>query len=280
MVTLGVAISGLLLGLVYSLVALGLTVSFRLMRVVNFAHGEWVILFAYLAFWLDIPPVAKLFVLTAAGALTGAAFYGLLGRRLARLPEHSQFLLFISLATVLVNCEIFLFGADMVSGGEPQASFNWHGLLIDYDRLLAATLALIAVGLLWLVFFATSFGRRLRACVDNIKAARVWGMNPHLIFIGGFALSFACIALAALFLSRLFDANPLLGPHLTLISFMTVILAGERYISGILIAGVVVGLSEALLGYFLGSNFKVMCTYIFILILMAFRAHRSQECYT
>lgn len=280
MVTLSVALGGILLGLVYSLIALGLTVSFRLMRVVNFAHGEFVILFAYLALSLDLPLAIKLPILALLGAGVGAVFYGVLGKRLVKLPEHSQFLLFVALATVLVNGELFFFGADMAGSGDVTQDVAWQGLLIDPDRLIGAGLALMCVGALWAILFKTLFGKRLRACVDNPQAAQVLGMSPHKIFVGGFALSFICIALAALFLSHIFDTNPFLGPHLTLISFMTVILAGERYIPGVIFAGIVVGLSEALLGLFLGSNFKMLFTYLVILVLLAARAIREDACST
>ena len=178
-----VTLAGLLTGLVYGLMALGLSVIFGVVRVVNFAHGEMmtiamyaaVVLFA--ALWLD--PFVALFPVAAAFFVFGYVLQaGLINPFITR-PEHSQFMLVLAVAIIMVNGLLMVFGPDARNVPVDYAldSFSVGPLLLDTVRVYAAIAAVAIAGGLFLFFRFTGTGRAIRACADNYLGAKVVGLN-------------------------------------------------------------------------------------------------------
>ena len=274
---LNVAISGLLTGLVYGLMALGLSVIFGVVRVVNFAHGEMMTVAMYAAtalfaaFRLDpflaVLPVAATFFL-----LGYALQAGIINPFITR-PEHSQFMLLVAVAIILVNALLIVFGPDArnVQVDYQLESYELGKLLIDKARVFAAALAVVAALLLFSFFRFTLTGKAIRACADNYLGARVVGLNVKHLYALTFGLGSACVAVAGCALVLLVDVTPGLGPYYTLLAFVIVIVGGLGSMGGALLGGVLIGVSEAVAGLFIAPSAKSMFSFGLLILVLLLR---------
>jgi len=272
-----VVIAGVLTGLVYGLMALGLSVIFGVVRVVNFAHGEMMTIAMYAAttlfaaFNLDpflcILPVAAAFF--AFGYVLQA---GLINPFITR-PEHSQFMLLVAVAIVMVNGLLMLFGPDArnVQVDYQLESFELGKLLIDKARLYAAGVALLTAGGLFLFFRKTLLGKAIRACADNHLGALVVGLNVKHLYALTFGIGAVCVAVAGCALVLLVDVTPPLGPYYTLLAFVIVIVGGLGSMPGALLGGVLIGVSEALAGLLIVPSAKSMFSFGLLILVLLFR---------
>jgi len=274
---LNVVVAGVLTGLVYGLMALGLSVIFGVVRVVNFAHGEMMTVAMYAAaalfaaFSLDpflaVLPVAAVFFL-----LGYALQAGIINPFITR-PEHSQFMLLVAVAIILVNALLILFGPDArnVQVDYQLESYELGKLLIDKARVFAAGLAVVAALLLFSFFRFTLTGKAIRACADNYLGARVVGLNVKHLYALTFGLGSACVAVAGCALVLLVDVTPGLGPYYTLLAFVIVIVGGLGSMGGALLGGVLIGVSEAVAGLFIAPSAKSMFSFGLLILVLLLR---------
>jgi len=274
---LNVVIAGVLTGLVYGLMALGLSVIFGVVRVVNFAHGEMMTVAMYAAtalfavFRLDpflaVLPVAAVFFL-----LGYALQAGIINPFITR-PEHSQFMLLVAVAIILVNALLIVFGPDArnVQVDYQLESYELGGLLIDKARVFAAGLAVVAALLLFSFFRFTLTGKAIRACADNYLGAKVVGLNVKHLYALTFGVGSACVAVAGCALVLLVDVTPGLGPYYTLLAFVIVIVGGLGSMGGALLGGVLIGVSEAVAGLFIAPSAKSMFSFGLLILVLLLR---------
>lgn len=272
-----VALGGVLTGLVYGLMALGLSVIFGVVRVVNFAHGEMmtiamyatVVLFAALQLdpFLAVLPVAAAFF--AFGYLLQRA---LINPFITR-PEHSQFMLLVAVALIMVNALLMVFGPDARSAQldyllEPV---EIGPLLADRGKLAAAAVACVTAAALFAFFRFARTGKAIRACADNHLGALVIGLNVKQLYALTFGLGSACVAVAGCMMVLLVDVTPTLGPAYTLLAFVIVIVGGLGSMSGALAGGLLIGVSEALAGLFFAPSAKSMASFALLILVLALR---------
>jgi branched-chain amino acid transport system permease protein len=272
-----VIIAGVLTGLVYGLMALGLSVIFGVVRVVNFAHGEMmtvamyaaVVLFA--AFKLD-PFLAMLPVAAAFFAFGYAMQAGLINPFITR-PEHSQFMLLVAVAIIMVNALLIVFGPDArnVQNDYQLESYEIGLILVDKARLYAAAAALVTASALFAFFKFTLNGKAIRACADNYLGALVVGLNVKHLYALTFGLGSACLAVAGCALVLLVEVTPGLGPYYTLLAFVIVIVGGLGSMTGALAGGVLIGVSEALAGLFITPSAKSMVSFGLLILVLLLR---------
>jgi branched-chain amino acid transport system permease protein len=272
-----VVIAGVLTGLVYGLMALGLSVIFGVVRVVNFAHGEMmtiamyaaVVLFATLK--LD-PFLAMLPVAIAFFAFGYAMQAGLINPFITR-PEHSQFMLLVAVAIIMVNALLMIFGPDArnVQNDYQLESYELGGILIDKARLFAAAAALVAATALFAFFKWTLNGKAIRACADNHLGALVVGLNVKHLYALTFGLGSACLAVAGCAMVLLVEVTPALGPAYTLLAFVIVIVGGLGSMGGALLGGILIGVSEALAGLLIAPSAKSMVSFALLILVLLFR---------
>jgi branched-chain amino acid transport system permease protein len=272
-----VVVGGLLTGLVYGLMALGLSVIFGVVRVVNFAHGEMmtvamyaaVVLFAALGLdpFLAALPVALVFFLFGA-ALQAAVINPFITR-----PEHSQFMLLVAVAIILVNGLLMIFGPDArnVQTDYQLESFELAGVLVDKARLYAAGAAIAAASGLFFFFKKTLTGKAIRACADNHLGALVVGLDVKRLYALTFGLGAVCVAIAGCAMVLLVEVTPVLGPAYTLLAFVIVIVGGLGSMTGALLGGVLIGVSEALAGLFIAPSAKSMFSFGLLILVLLFR---------
>ena len=273
---LNVVVGGVLTGLVYGLMALGLSVIFGVMRVVNFAHGEMMTIAMYIAvalfsaFHLDplvmLVPIAA--VLFAFGYVLQA---GLINNFITR-PEYSQFLLLIAIAIIIVNTLLILFGPDSqnVQVSYAYDSFQLGPLIVDATKLYAGlTAVMVAVGL-FAFFRLTRLGTAIRACADNYTGALVVGLDVKQLYALTFGIGAACVGAAGCMLLLIFDVTPSIGPAYTLLAFVIVIIGGMGSMPGAIVGGVLIGLTEAIAGLLFTPSAKSMFVFaILVLVLLA-----------
>lgn len=274
---LNVAVGGVLTGLVYGLMALGLSVIFGVVRVVNFAHGEMMTIAMYIAislfaaFHLDplvmlIPIAVVMFCL---GYLLQA---GVINRFITR-PEHSQFLLLVAIAIIIVNVLLILFGPDSQNVQVSYAfdSFQVGPLIIDATKVYAGGAAIVVAGALYCFFQFTRLGTAIRACADNYTGALVVGLDVKHLYALTFGLGTACVGAAGVMLLLIFDVTPAVGPAYTLLAFVIVITGGLGSMPGALIGGVLIGLTEAMAGLLFTPSAKSMFVFAILVLVLLFR---------
>jgi branched-chain amino acid transport system permease protein len=266
-----------LTGLVYGLMALGLSVIFGVVRVVNFAHGEMMSIAMYLTVLLftslNLDPLVMLVPIAAVLFVFGYALQaGLINPFITR-PEHSQFLLLVALALIIVNSLLILFGPDARTVQTAYAfdSFEVGPLIIDATKLYAGAAAVLVAGLLFVFFRFAPLGKAIRACADNYTGALVVGLDVKRLYALTFGLGAACVGAAGVMMTLIVDVTPMIGPTYTLLAFVIVITGGLGSMAGALLGGLLIGVTEALAGLLFTPSAKSMFAFAILVLVLLFR---------
>ena len=274
---LNVAVGGVLTGLVYGLMALGLSVIFGVVRVVNFAHGEMMTIAMYLAVTLfaafHLDPLLMLVPIAAVMFAFGYALQAGVINRFVTRPEYMQFLLLVAIAIIIVNVLLIVFGPDAhnVQTSYSYDSFQIGKLIVDATKAYAALAALVVAIALYLFFQYTRLGTAIRACADNYTGALVVGLDVRHLYALTFGLGAACVGAAGVMLVLIVDVTPSLGPAYTLLAFVIVITGGLGSMPGALLGGVLIGLTEAMAGLLFTPSAKSMFSFGILVLVLLFR---------
>jgi branched-chain amino acid transport system permease protein len=274
---INVLINGVLTGLVYGLSALGLSVIFGVIRIVNFAHGEMMVIGMFLALvmfrWLGFDPLLSIPVAVVALFALGYVLQAVVIHRVAHLADHMQFLLLAAIAIIIVSACLMIFGPDAQSAQTDYSldTFAIGDIIIDKVRVYAAVAA-VAVTLILLLFFRyTATGKAIRACADNYLGALVVGLNVDRLYALTFGIGAACLGAAGCIILLLVDVHPYLAPSYTLLAFVIVIVGGLGSLAGALLGGVLIGASEALAGVVLDPSLKTAFSFALLIIVLLVR---------
>jgi branched-chain amino acid transport system permease protein len=274
---LNVAVSGLLTGLVYGLMALGLSVIFGVVRVVNFAHGEMMTIAMYLAIVcftaLKLDPLLMVVPIAAVLFAFGYALQAGLINPFINRPEHSQFILLVAIGMIIVNVLLLIFGPDARSVQTSYAfdSFEIGTVIVDATKVYAGIATLVVAAALFAFFRYAPVGKAIRACADNYTGALVVGLDVKRLYALTFGIGAACVGAAGAMLVLLVDVTPALGPALTLLAFIIVITGGLGSMPGALIGGVLIGLTEAMAGLLFTPSAKSMFSFGLLVLVLLFR---------
>jgi branched-chain amino acid transport system permease protein len=276
-VYLNVTVAGILTGLVYGLMALGLSVIFGVVRVVNFAHGEMMSIAMYLTVLLfsslNLDPLVMLVPIAAVLFVFGYALQaGLINPFISR-PEHSQFLLLVALALIIVNTLLILFGPDARTVQTAYAfdSFQVGALIVDATKLYAGAAAIVVAVLLFAFFRFAPLGKAIRACADNYTGALVVGLDVKRLYALTFGIGAACVGAAGVMMTLIVDVTPIIGPTYTLLAFVIVITGGLGSMAGALLGGLLIGVTEALAGLLFTPSAKSMFAFAILVLVLLFR---------
>jgi branched-chain amino acid transport system permease protein len=274
---LNVVVQGVLTGLVYGLMALGLSVIFGVVRVVNFAHGEFAVVAMY-ATWvlftaLRLDPLLALLPVAGLFFFVGYGLQSLLINPFVGRPEHEQFILLVGVGIIIVNALLMAFGPDARPVNLPYGfdSYEVGPLLIDKARVYAAAAAVAVAAALFLFFRRTRTGAAIRACADNLTGAAVVGLDIKRLYALTFGLGLACVGAAGALLVTIADPAPSLGPAYTLLAFVIVIIGGMGSMAGALVGGVLIGVSEAVAGFLFEPSMKSMFSFALLIIVLVVR---------
>lgn len=265
--------SGLLSGGSYALVALGLALVFGTMRVINLAHGEFVLLAAYIAYTVESRlgwnPLLALPLSVVVVCITAVIVY-LLVIRLDKNREMNSLILTFGLGVILTNLVLFIWKADIhsTSAGWFQEAVVLGPLFSTRSELLFFLTSVVMVTILWVWLTRSWYGRAVRAVSSNRDAAKLMGINPHMtelisFLVAGILASFAGVAIYCASVIQ-----PALGNGLTIKAFIITILAGIGSIPGVLIGAVLLGISEALTITLLSSALQELTGMLLLLFVL------------
>jgi branched-chain amino acid transport system permease protein len=268
---------GLLLGAVYALFSSGLTLVWGMMNIVNFAHGDFVMLGMYVAFvvwtlfgagpWLGAP--LAVLVLATLGIVV---YFGLI-RDIMKGPMLAQILGTFGLALLLRYSVFWWFGANFLSLPENLVggTFDIMGLRIQASRLLAGVVALLVTLGLHFLLTRTSLGSKMLAVAEDSTAAQLMGIRPDTMQAVAWAIAAGATGLAGALIATFFYVVPTVGETLGIVAFVTVSLGGFGSVPGALVAGLLIGVIESLSAYLIGAVYKDMVVYALFLGFLWFR---------
>ncbi|SNT55117.1 branched-chain amino acid transport system permease protein [Asanoa hainanensis] len=264
--------TGILIGGVYGLVAMGLTLIFGVLDIVNFAHGSFLALalfltfgltqaglHVYLALAISVPAMFLLGVLVQRGILAGA-----MGK-----PLENQLLITLGISLIIENALLLFFGANprsvALSGDRGVPIFE---AVANLSRILAFVGALLLAGLLYLLLQRTRLGTAIRAVAANDTGAQLVGIDTRVIYAVTFALGTACAGAAGTLVAPLVTIEPTTGSLFNIVAFVVVVLGGMGNVVGALVGGLIIGLAEQLGGIYLPGQSPLLSVFIvFVLVL-------------
>ena len=273
--------SGLLTGLLYALVAVGLSLIFGLMDVVNFAHGEFLMLAMYATFGLVLlsgldPVVLMPAVVALLFVLGGTVYLGVVRFAMRAKANQGMVQIFATfgLAILLQGAAQYLFTPDYRTlqtswlGGR---TLDLGGVFLPWPQVFGAGVSLAAFGGLYLLMSRTDFGRALEATREDQGAVALVGIDRNRVFALGWGLGAGLVGLAGTVLAVFYYIHPGVGGTFALIAYVTVALGGFGSVFGALVAGIVVGLVEAVTTLVLPPSLKSVGVYALYLVVVFFR---------
>lgn len=267
--------NGLLVGGVYSLMAIGLTLIFGVMRVVNFAHGSLIMLGMYTCYWavvlLKIDPYLSLFISLGVLFIIGAAFQRFLINPILSAPEHNQLLLTLGVSLFMENLAVFLWSPDyrVLKTGYADINFYLGDISLSLVRLLAFAIAILLAGVLYLILSRTDLGKAIRAASEEPGGALLMGINIRRIYMITFGIGAACAGVSGAAITPFIPVYPYVGWLFVITAFVVVVLGGMGNIAGAFVGGLIIGLADSVGAMLLPGAMKSIISFtIFILILL------------
>jgi branched-chain amino acid transport system permease protein len=268
-------VSGLLMGGIYALVAIGLTLIYGVMDIVNFAHGSFLMVGMYFTYWMfvlfNIDPYLSLGGGIVIFFLLGVGIQKLLIKPVINSPHHIQILLTIGLFLVMDNLALLFFSPDFRTIKVAYADASWElgSTLVSIPRFIAFLGAFLMTGALYFFLKKTDIGKAIRGSSEEKIGARLVGINVNLINMIAFGLGTASVGIAGSMLTPFFYVAPDVGFSFVLKTFVIVVMGGMGNFFGAMICALIVGLSESLGAILLSGSSKDILTYvIFILVLL------------
>jgi len=274
-------IFGVLVGGLYGLAAMGLSLVFGVLKMLNVAHGELIMLGGYVGFWLftlwKIDPFASLVPSAIALFLVGILLYQVLFRRLIYFPEETKIknsiLIGFGLALVVQTLAIVVWKADERAITTPYAGaiFPIGGVVVPLARLGALGIAFLALGGLHLFLHRTFPGKAIRATAEDVEAASLAGIPVPAVFLGAFGLGSALAGIAGTLVSMTDAISPAIGLSWTLKALIVVVLSGLGNVFGTFVAGLFLGVAESMSGFFLGNAYREVMGLVLFLFVLSLR---------
>jgi len=267
--------SAIILGGIYALVSIGLTLVFGVMRIVNFAHGEFLMLAMYLAVGLfattGIDPYLGLLIAVPASLAFGSVVYFGVIRPVVARPHVVQIFTTLGLSIVLQNAALFLWTGNFRQLRLPYAEkvLSFAGAAVTVPQIVAFTVAAgFTVALfVWLRF--TYLGKAMRATAQDRGAATLMGIDTGKVLLAAFLVGTLCVTVAGMLMAPLFATYPTVGLQFVLIAFVVVVLGGLGSAIGALLGGMIVAFIDVGGGYYVGTAWKEALYFVvFIAVLL------------
>ena len=268
-------LNGLLLGGMYAIISVGLTLIFGVIRVTNFAHGELLMIGMYAVYLLTtglgIHPYLTVVPVVCLLFLVGVCFQYFIIQPLMKADPETQIFATVGVSTALMNLALLIFGANMLTVQAPSLRVPVNigdFTLINGNIILFVCAALLIFGL-HLFLSHTYFGRAIRATAQNRDAAQLMGVNITLVYLITFGIGSACTGVAAVLIMPFSTVFPTIGTYFVLTAFVTVVLGGMGSLMGAFVGALIIGVVDALSGYYIAPDLKEVvyfALFIFILI--------------
>ena len=270
-------LNGLLTGAVYGLVALGLTLIYGVLHIINFAHGALLTAAMFAAFFahrlLGLDPYLAALGLTPLFFALGYGLQRFVIGPAAHGEDRNILLVTLALAVVIENALLFVFGADTRTLNLAYA-FDVVDLgvaFLSLPRVIGFGVVLAVALVLWLILALTDNGKAIRAVAKEKLGAELSGIDVAHIYAVTFGLGTACLAIAACLLIPTYYVNPHIGNALVLIAFTIVVLGGMGSVTGALVGGLFIGVVESLCGLYLGESLGQIGIFVMFILVLLFR---------
>jgi branched-chain amino acid transport system permease protein len=276
-IVLPAMLNGIATGAVYALVALGLTLIYGVLHIVNFAHGSLLMLALYGVYFLytllGLDPYLALPIVVPAMFVLGYALQRTVIATASHGREDNILLVTLGLSIVIDNLALYLWSADTRTIN-PSYAFDTVDLGVAFvavPKLVSFVGALLVTALLWLLIQRTDLGKAIRAVARERQGARLVGIDVEHIFAMSFGIGIACVGAAACLLLPSYYAHPGVGESFVVVAFTIVVLGGMGSFVGALIGGFIIGLTESLGGLFLGENLGRIGVFVIFIAILLFR---------
>ena len=268
-------LNGLTTGAIYALIALGLTLIYGVLHIINFAHGAALMMALYGVYFLHhkagIDPYVSLPVMVPAMFAAGYALYRFVVAKASHGKDENILLVTLGVAIVLENVALTLWKSDTrtIETGYTFATVPIGPAMIAVPKLVAFAGAAAAASILLAIIRGTDLGRAIRACARERQGARLVGIDVEHVFAMSFGIGLACLGAAASFLLPAYYVNPQVGNGFVLIAFTIVVLGGMGSFAGALLGGLLIGVVESVGGLYLGESLgQIGIFLIFIAVLL------------
>jgi len=270
-------VSGLLMGGIYSLVAIGFTLIFGVLGIINFAQGALMAVGMYITLTLfttyGIDPYLSLPICILALFLIGALIQRLTIRPIMDAPAHNQLLLTLGITLLIVNLLMVLFKSDprIIQSGISGTRMFIGEVMVSFPRLVAFAGGLIIATGLFLFMDRTDLGKAIRASAEEREGSALVGINVKRIHLIAFGLGTACAGAAGCLMTPFFTLTPTAGDTFITIMFAVVVLGGMGNMLGSLLGGIIIGLVEALGAVFLPGASRLLGVFLVFILVLLFR---------
>jgi branched-chain amino acid transport system permease protein len=269
-------VTGILTGGIYGLVAMGLTLIFGVLDIVNFAHGSFLMVamfvtYSFVAHTGTNPYVALLVAIVALLVLGGIVQGGLLNRTMGR-PLENQLLITLGVSLLLTNIALLVYGGDPHSVGLPDdRRIPIFNAVTNLSRVLAFAGAIVLALVLFLVLGRTRLGAAIRAVAANSEGAALVGIDVRKVYVATFAIGTACAGAAGMLVAPFTTITPNSGDQYTIIAFVVVIMGSKGNALGALVSGLIIGLVEQFGGVLLPGQSPLLAVFVVFILVLLFR---------
>jgi len=270
-------VSGVLAGGLYGIISVGLTLIFGVLNLVNFAHGEFLMISMYISFWMseifNLNPYMFLPIVVAAMFVFGIIIQSIFIRPVTEASHEVQIVITLGLSTIMQNSALMAFSGNLRVLRTPfsESMIEIAGIFINTQRLLTFTLAILATIILYLYLTKSYFGKAIRATAQDSRAAKLAGINVPFVYMITYGIGIALVGLAGASIIPLFPVYPTIGWHFANIAFVAVVLGGLGSIPGAMVGGIIIGLIESIAGFYFGSEFQQAAYFIVFIIILIIR---------
>lgn len=272
-----ICIDGILLGGIYAAIALGLVLVWGVLNIVNIAHGALIMLGAYVTYFLfvtfNLDPFLGMPISMLVMFVFGYALQFYLLNLIVKAPMFNMLLLTFGIEVIITNLALILFSADfrIINPSYAGNNFTWLGATIPLVRLMAFGVAIFLTFSLWAFLFYTRYGRAIRACAQNLSAARLYGVNPRRIYAITFGIVCALTAASGALYGVVWQIDPFIGTHLTAKSFAIAIIGGLDNTLNVIIGGLLLGLAQSFSSLYLGPTYSELVSFGILVLVLIFR---------
>lgn len=268
-------INGLFIGFLFGLAGMGLTLIFGIMKLLNFAQGPMIMLGAYGAFWvyvlLSVDPMLGILMTTIFGLILGALLYRGLLFKLVQAPALASLLVLFGVSMILENTMLNLWSPNPRSIPIDYPTFSFGLVTISGARLIVSAVAILASMLLMVTLKWTTFGRIIRATVQDRKAATLMGVDVTNVYMVGSSIGIGLTLLSGGLLALIYPFEPFGGLQYSLYSFVVVVLGTLGNPLGCLLAGLIIGLLHSFTGSYWTLNMSPAVAYLILVLTFLFR---------
>ena len=277
-IILQIIVSGLLMGLIFALIAVGLTLVWGVMDILNFAHGEFLMLAMFITFWMfslwKIDPLLSIPITVAALFAVGVLTYRLIIKKVLNAPGLTALLATFGLSILIKNLAQFFWSPDFrhIQGAFlSDKALSFWGLNLSLAEVVAAGGSGLITFVIYYLIFKTKTGRAIRATALDRDTALLMGINIDRIFALTFGLGGAWVGVAGALLMNFYYVFPSVGSLFGILAFVTVALGGFGNITGAFLAGVIIGVVETSGGVFIAPVFKYTVVFVMYLVIILIR---------